>query len=144
MAGVLRVCFDAAAVLLVFHRDVAEEDILHAALTDGADRAAVTLLKSAVLNEDVPRAALHVWLYSNAVVAVVDVDIVNVDLTGAATWIYPVSIVWLLQRAGAGIEVPIARNVHVRYLSPLHSIQRHLRKRVQSLCNRQYTVLFIV
>eukprot|EP01043_Picozoa_sp_COSAG02_P072558 COSAG02_NODE_13721_length_1357_cov_1.379968_1_plen_122_part_00 len=96
VASAVRVCLDAAAVLLVFHRDVSEEDVLHATLADGADRAAMAFLKSTVLNEDIARAALPVWLHCHAVVAIVDVDIMDVNLARAATWVDSVSIVWLL------------------------------------------------
>ena len=132
MADVLRVCLDAASVFLVFHRNVAEDHVLHAALTDRADRAAVALLKNAVLNKNVPRAArvLSVWLHCHAIVAVVDGHVMDVDIARATAWVDSISIMWLFQRARAGVEIPVARNVDVGNLSSRHSIQRHLWQRI--------------
>ena len=56
MAGLFAVGFHTAAVLLVGHRDVAEEHVLNAAAAHAANRAAVPELKVAALDQDIPRA----------------------------------------------------------------------------------------
>lgn len=75
--GLVRVGFHAASILLILHSDVAEDNVLDTTLADGADAAAMPILKVRILNDDVSRARIAnaPWLHSNRVIAVVYPDL---------------------------------------------------------------------
>mmetsp|Transcript_23138 Transcript_23138/g.60464 ORF Transcript_23138/g.60464 Transcript_23138/m.60464 type:complete len:279 (+) Transcript_23138:131-967(+) len=129
-AGTVRVRLDAAAVLLVFNVDVAEDNVLNAPGPDRANRAAVPLFKVAVFDEDVLGACPHgPRLDRHAVVTVVDVDVVDVHIARPIHGVDAVCVVRLHQFVCLRVHVPPRSDVDPANLDPVDAVQRDVERR---------------